>query len=69
MIGGARTISSPIGAGLCVDIKVVEVLSSTPELAVDHEGISKDLEVPMELLLCVTGCHTMRIRVNTLIPS
>jgi hypothetical protein len=69
MIGGAQTISSHIGAGLNAAVKEVEVLSSTLELAVGHKGISEDLEVPMEPLLFVTGCHMMRIRVNSLIPS
>jgi hypothetical protein len=47
MIGGARTISSHIGAGLDAAVKEVEVPSSTPELAVRHKGIPEDLEVPM----------------------
>jgi hypothetical protein len=69
MIWGARTISSHIGAGLDAAVKEVEVSLPTPELSISHEGISEDLEVPMEPLLFVTGCHAMRIRVNSSIPS
>jgi hypothetical protein len=68
MIRGAQTISSHIGAGLDATVKEVEIPSSTPELAISHKGISEVLEVPMELLLFVTICHTMRIRVNSSIP-
>jgi hypothetical protein len=68
IIWGTQTISSHIGAGLDMAVKEVEVPSLTLELAVGHKGISKDLEVPMEPLLFVTGCHTMRIRVNLIYP-
>jgi hypothetical protein len=68
MIGGAQKISSHIGAGIDAAVKEVEVPLLTTELAVGHKGISQDLEVPMEPLLFVTGCHTMRIWVNSSIP-
>jgi hypothetical protein len=62
-------ISSHTGVGLDADVKEVEVSSSAPEFTGSHPRVSEDLEVMMELLLLVPGCHTMGIRINSSVSS
>jgi hypothetical protein len=54
---------------LKLTIKVVEVAFLMFELTGSHPRTSKVFEVPTEPFLLVSGCHTIRIWVNSSVPN